>query len=293
MLRPEPPSSSRRSGFTLIELLVAMVVSGLLAGVIFQLIEGQGRFTSLQSARQEVQQNARASLELIASELRAVPPGAITEATETSIAFRLPRVWGLVCQDLAPGATTAWIAIPAGADPGDFPSPTALSAGTEWGIALESATAGAYDTATISGIPGLAEPCSANLSLTATDGALFRVFAIANLSGSGVALGSRVFLYQRVRYDRALSSSVPGLWIRRESVGLGSVPQPMAGPVVEGSGASRGFLLTYFGTGGALPLPLTNKTDVRRIQVKVSMESRNKKLAQTETDSLAIHLRSR
>lgn len=283
---------SRRSeaGFTLIELLVSLVISGLLAVVIFQLIEGQGRFTSMQSAREEVQQNSRASLELIASELRAVPPGGITEATDTTIGFRLPRVWGVVCEDLAAGAVSAWIATPPATFPDPFPENVKLQQGTEWGIALEGATAGTYETATISAVTTGTNSCAAALGLDATDLAEYRQIAMGSLSGP-VTVGSRVFLYQQVRYDRAYSS-YPGLWIRRNSVGSGGGAQPMAGPVVEGADDTRGFLLTYFGNTGILPLPLADPADVRRVQVKVSMESRNKKLAQKDTDSLVIHLRS-
>src|SRR5687767_12028100 len=75
-----------RSGFTLIELLVAIVIGSVVVGSLFQMISGQGRFVELQSAREEVQQNGRAAVELIGSELRTIAGGeALVLATEDSI----------------------------------------------------------------------------------------------------------------------------------------------------------------------------------------------------------------
>lgn len=287
-------SRRREAGFTLIELMVSLVISGILAVVIFQLIEGQGRFTSMQSAREEVQQNSRASLELIASELRAVPPEGITVAKDTTIDFRLPRTWGVVCRDLPAADNVAWIAAPAGTFPDPFPTNVELAEGTEWGLALESATPGVYDTATISAVASNTAPCESALAISAAkDVSQYYGFTVANLSnvagasGARNVVGARAFLYQRVRYDLGKSSGYEGTWLRRRTLDGRSVPQPMAGPVV----GSRGLSLTYFGTAGALAQPVTPAA-VRRVQVKVSMESRNKKLAQ-DTDSLVIHLRSR
>ena len=55
------------AGFTVVELMVAIVLTGILATIMFQLMQGQGRFAGLQDARQEVQQNDRGALDLITS----------------------------------------------------------------------------------------------------------------------------------------------------------------------------------------------------------------------------------
>src|SRR5690606_941020 len=77
-----------------------------------ELVGGQARFVEMQSAREEVQQNTRAALELIGSELRALPPGgALVRAADDSITLRTARFWGVVCA--IGGATSLDIALPA------------------------------------------------------------------------------------------------------------------------------------------------------------------------------------
>src|SRR5688572_28851170 len=74
-VRPQVPPAADLDGFTIIELLIALVISGILALSIFEVVSNESEFVSLQSQREEVQQNTRASLELIASELRTIPAG--------------------------------------------------------------------------------------------------------------------------------------------------------------------------------------------------------------------------
>ena len=84
---PDPRRPLGRGGFTLIEILVALLISGLVVSSIFQVLQGNGRFVEMQSAREEVQQNARAALDLIAGDLRGVPPTAITVMQPGTIRF--------------------------------------------------------------------------------------------------------------------------------------------------------------------------------------------------------------
>ena len=87
----------RTAGFTLVEVMVALLIALILSGVVFQLIRGQSRFVTVQSAREEVQQNTRGALELMASELRSIEPGGLVETDSNSVTFLLPRAWGLYC----------------------------------------------------------------------------------------------------------------------------------------------------------------------------------------------------
>src|SRR5688500_12033257 len=103
-----------RRGFTLIELLVALMISSFLVTVIYQLMSGQSRFVRIQSAREEVQQNARAAMDVMAGDLRTVPPSAIQAMGPDSIRFYMPRAWGVLCNTIDSNSGTLWAIFPAG-----------------------------------------------------------------------------------------------------------------------------------------------------------------------------------
>jgi Tfp pilus assembly protein PilW len=71
----------------LVELMVALVISGILVGIIFQFLLGQTRFARLQGAREEVQQNARVAVDVISSDLRAVGRMGSLQPTPTRLTF--------------------------------------------------------------------------------------------------------------------------------------------------------------------------------------------------------------
>lgn len=288
-----------RDGFTLVEILVAMVITAILATVVFQLIQGQGRFVQMESSREEVQQNTRGALELIASELRSIPAGAIDTAASSRIRFRLPRAWGVLCDNVNPTSGTAGIAFPAGTFPTDFPSDLASAA--DWGIAVPTSASGGYTAATITAVSTGMGNCTANIGLQAGTGAAVRQFTYQLPSGTPAATaGSAVFLFQRVEYDAAASSSgsPPGIWLRRGTVA--SSPQPMAGPLLatDTLTSTTGLSFTYYcGTQlltAAQVAARANWLSIDRIRVRVAMQSRNKLkgVREVQRDSITVHLRN-
>src|SRR5215211_5199727 len=103
-----------RRGFTLMELLVALMISSFLVTVIYQLMDGNSRFVRTQSAREEVQQNARAAIDVMAGDLRTVQPTAILAMGPDSLRFYMPRAFGVLCNQLDTNSATAWVIFPAG-----------------------------------------------------------------------------------------------------------------------------------------------------------------------------------
>jgi prepilin-type N-terminal cleavage/methylation domain-containing protein len=286
------------AGFTLIELLVALVISGLLAGVLFQLIQGQERFVSFQSAREEVQQNSRGALELMASELRSVPAGAIDSAGANGIRFKLPRAWGALCRavTVADPATVGVVFPPEGL-PSDFPPSSYAS--TAWGIAMQGVAPREYVGSTLTGASNTTCP-----DMWADGDTQIRQVSYGTLSGAPGApgAGARAFLYQTVRYDTrpASDAGLQGVWLRRQN-GDGNM-QPLAGPLKAGAGgdaAPEGLVLTYYCGTQPIPetqlvLPTTLRT-IDRIKIKIAMQSRNKPGSggrQVQTDSVTVHLRN-
>lgn len=275
-------------GFTLIEVLVALVISGLLAGVTFQLVRGQERFVGMQSAREEVQQNGRATLELISAELRGVNAEGIDSAGTDYIRFRIPRAWGLVC---GAGATAGSMVV---VFPGTDLSP------------FRSGTANADSLAVRDSTPGLATRYSfspvADATPTAGSGAALcpgltpdagrvQVRTLTGVPASfPVQLGEPVYLYDVVAYDVG-TSNVPGDWLRRKDSGTA---QPLAGPLGTDA-AGPVFRLRYYNAAGAeivQPLDAADRASIASIQIRVTAASRSSNPRQEFSDSTRVHLRN-
>lgn len=270
-------------GFTLVELVVALVISGFLAGVVFQLVRGQERFVSMQSAREEVQQNGRAALELISAELRGASREGITHAEERVIRFRMPRIFGLVCA--APASGTRAVVFP-GLDL------TAFRSGTD-SIAVRDSTstadprwrfAGVTD-ATPSGGQGAAQ-CGG----FSPDAGRVQVRTFTGLQDAAIPfqLGEPAYLYDAIEYD-AGPSNVPGEWLRRQDRGG---TQPLAGPLAVRNEVPV-FRLRYYGDNGSLlPMPITNLAAIAEVEVMVATRSRSDKVPLEFRDSTRVRLRN-
>jgi prepilin-type N-terminal cleavage/methylation domain-containing protein len=294
-------SSSRpgpSAGFTLIEVLIALVLALIVGGVIFQVVKGQSQFVSAQTARQEVQQNARGALEILAGDLRAVPPQGLVSATATSITFLLPRAWGLSCG----GGTTS---TRYGIFPADLTT-TMTSMGTTSGMLADTTGAAAWgpnpgagvswahvDSVAAFSLSTAGGPCSTirdpTMSQTAVQG-----LRIKGSSLPAATAGNTIFLYQYVKYDVAKVNNEE-YWLRRTMGMTGTTPQqqPLAGPLV----SDQGLTFTYYQGSGTTVLPApayATLASIGRIGISVSVRNRAKTGAtQTETQTMTVLLRNR
>ncbi|MGH7540521.1 MAG: PilW family protein [Gemmatimonadota bacterium] len=96
-------------GFTLVEVLIAIVAAGVLGASLLGLVLGQQRFYGESGDAILAQQNLRASLDLMGSELRMASPTDIMAANSDSIAVRFDVVRGVVCR--VPGAGQAYVLV--------------------------------------------------------------------------------------------------------------------------------------------------------------------------------------
>lgn len=218
--------SPARAGFTLVEVMVALVLGTLVVGFILQFVTGQTRIASRQTAREEVQQNARGALEVVASDLRGAIAAGLILGEEQQIRFMLPRRWGVVCSGNGSTQTTAVFPIL----PGD-----AVPVGTGTGLIVQRAA----DNTWLPAVPTLAT-VTARAAATLTDpagcGPLAPSGQVEAITFTGanhpvVAPGDPIAVYQLVRYDVGVSQGRN--WIRRSSgtgIDDGSM-QPLAGPV--------------------------------------------------------------
>lgn len=287
MTRPAPAPRHPSAGFTLVELLVAMVIASFLAGVILQVVTGQARFTDVQYARQEVQDNARGTLELVGSELRGVPlPGGLIHAGTDSIRFRSPMVWGVYC-----GATGglhyaifdkgAWVS-------GAASIPT--TAGLAVQTAEANATAGtvaAFQFApevtrsdTLGAAAAAASPC-AGLTTATTQTSVITLSGVP--AGVTPVAGFAVYLYRTVAYgDGEEPGGGQDRWMTRE---YGGQTEPLSGPIdhvtfryLDAAGAAAGADLDA----------------VRSVRVVVAMKARKVSGAAfvASEDSITVSLRN-
>jgi prepilin-type N-terminal cleavage/methylation domain-containing protein len=290
---------SAPAGFTLVEMLVAVVISGFMVTVLFQLLIGQGRFVQLQSSQEEVQQNARAAVEIVASELRTVPPGAIIQANDNALEFRLPRAWGTLCSPLTSASTTMQIVVPTGL----FPAAEFASNGV-WGVAVPGATerdwVGISSVTAVKIDPALPFPCGAMFPQLTVGvwPAGVDVWQLAFTATSvSVPAARSVFIFQRVRYDTGNPAGVAGTWVQR-NLGL-ALQQPMAGPLL---GGAAGLQFRYF-TSSNTPITAPGMNNagsaatfrsLSRVGVVVSAESQYalNGRRRTDTDSVTVYLRN-
>lgn len=93
------------AGFTLVELLVVVVVGALILGATFQVLAVQERSYRHQGAAMATQQNIRAALDVLESELREISASGndLTMIQPDSLTFRAYRAAGFICNLDAPG----------------------------------------------------------------------------------------------------------------------------------------------------------------------------------------------
>lgn len=219
------PHAARR-GFTLVEVVVALVLGLLLVGFVLQFVTGQTRIASRQTAREEVQQNARGAVEVVGSDLRGAVAAGLIQGGEQEIRFMLPRRWGVVCAGNGATQTTAVFPIL----PGD-----AVPSGAGTGLIVQNAASQAWVPA-VPTLATIAQRAAATLTAAAGCGPLspsgqVEAFTFTGVNHPAVTRGDRIAVYQLVRYD--VGTSQGRSWIRRSN-GSGIADanmQPLAGPV--------------------------------------------------------------
>jgi len=286
-LLPRTPASPAPScrGFTLVELLAALVVAGIAATIVIQLLSSQGRLTRLQGARIESQQNSRAVLELIASELRGADPHSIATAEPGAVTFRTPRAWGVVClhtdQRMAVAFPSAAVAALRTGE--EYLAVPPVGGSAEWrfldvsdrtGTAAERAEAQAACEGIGSGLPqvgGVQSP----VRMYAPRAGDPNPEPLGIAAGTpGLMPGTPVYAFDVVRYTVGPSAAPPGWWVRRNT-GPALAMHPLAGPVPESGGLrfrfldAAGFPLTDLATAAA-------RQEIRRVETSVVIMTRER-----------------
>jgi prepilin-type N-terminal cleavage/methylation domain-containing protein len=86
-----------RQGFSLVEGLIAVALSGIVLAMATSVFVAQSRFYRDVSERSKVQENVRATAELVAADARTLTEGGIITATGTRLVGRFPVSMGMAC----------------------------------------------------------------------------------------------------------------------------------------------------------------------------------------------------
>lgn len=86
-----------RHGFTLTEILIAMTLMAIIILSVVGMLLSQTRFATRVSGDIATLDRINPVTEMLNTEIVSLPPGAVTTATATEMAFRLPLSWGVIC----------------------------------------------------------------------------------------------------------------------------------------------------------------------------------------------------
>jgi prepilin-type N-terminal cleavage/methylation domain-containing protein len=201
--------TTRRPGFSLAELTVAMVVAGIIGVALARLIINQSRFVAMQDGMMRARSGARAALNALSSELRAVTDGGLVQAGPDSITVRVPYAFGVACGPLS--GTTVVSLLPT--DSAIFSASTA--SGYAW---LDSTGLWQFVTPATVGASNLWAPCllpSPPVTTLSATGWPARGLTVSPTIPVTPSAGRLVYLYQTIRYAFAASVGIPGrraLW---------------------------------------------------------------------------------
>ena len=282
----------RRAGFTMVELLVALVISGILATVIFQVVQGQGRFVQYQNARESVQQSTRGGLEMLTSELRGIPAGGLVSAADHAIGVRVPVAWGIVCQAAGAAATSINVAFPI--QPINYTDVNPLYSRVVADVSAPGTAAVWSGVMNVTGVvAGAAGACGG-----APAGSEVRTFTVSGTPGVNVPVGSRLLFFEWVQYSVA-ADAAGDRWILRQRGNDPAekvrVAKASSEPGLLGGNGVKFLFYTDVGGNTPVSLPLSDPNLVRRIGVAMATESRRKvgTQYQQQVDTAFVFLRNR
>jgi len=240
---------SPRRGFTLAELLVAMVIIGIIGAAITKLFISQSRFYDQQTQLRRARFVSRTAVNAALSDLRMVEAtGGVVSATATQVTVRAPYAIGTVCANTVMQTTLSlW--------PVDSTVyATAAFTGYAWRDALGNIT---YVEAGTSLVTDNAGVCTAANVTVLPKGRVVAVQPPLPASLPAVtAIGTPVFLLERMTYEFKASLSLPGrtaLW--RTIVGTGQSDELVA--PFDATAKFRFFRLGSDTAQSAVPSPLT------------------------------------
>jgi prepilin-type N-terminal cleavage/methylation domain-containing protein len=247
-------------GFTLIELLVAMVIMLIVAGSIYTLLNTTQRVSRAQAERVDLQSNVRAGSIVVPNELRELNnvEGALAgpqvdilgTPSDTKLQYRAMRGIGFVCEV----PTTGLVKILKSTWSGLRDPVAVRDAGYVFleGADPDVSTDDGWQTVLITNV-------STSTCVAANDAWAFTISpAVAALTAVPVPVGTPVRLYEVM--ELSLYANGGKSWLGARSVsGLEASPQPVLGPLVDGTG----LVFKYLDKTGVQTALMSNVKSIR------------------------------
>ena len=266
---------SRRRGFTLVEVLITLVVLGFVMAALYRVLISNQRTYQAQSQRVDLQQNIRAAVAILPSELREIDASDndILAMSSTSITIRAMRYLGVVCKTPVLGGIVSPVAVTIRRSPFwgardinvttdslviYYDGDPATRLDDDWAFARPS---GVVNANCADGAPGRL----ITMSLGVGPG-----FSLPNVPGA-ISVGAPLRGFETVTYQLYQPAGDTSYYIGMQAAG--GTMQPLIGPVL-----SNGFTLAYYDSTGVVT---GNRSRVARIDFVV--RARTAQPLRTET----------
>lgn len=273
-----------RPGFTLIELLVSMVIFGIVAGAVVEVMIVSSRSSSDQNQRIDMQQNMRAANAILPAEIRQLDAvdGDIKAMSANSLTIRAIRQLGIICSLPVTGGALIGLQIVVRSPL--YSSQRAFAANDSMWVWYEGDVSTRNDDGWIPGLVTAFAPqnCTdgtTGVRLVSNLGLVAPKFNLANV----IPLGSPVWGFETVTYATGLAAD--GRYYLNLTNSSGT--QPVLGPLPDVNGVA----FTYYDANGAVTAV---PTAVRQIGLAVREQSVNRLRMGTTTayavDSLSTRV---
>jgi prepilin-type N-terminal cleavage/methylation domain-containing protein len=253
-----------RRGFTLVELLVAMTILGILGAALTKLYISQARSYDLQTQLRKARFVSRTAVNAAVSDLRMVEAtGGVVSATATQVVVRVPYAMGIVCANTGTQTTIALFPVDSVA------YATAGFSGYAWRDSLGNYT---YQETSPQLLSDLLSVCTAAHVTVLTNGRVIAVKPPLPATLPAVtAVGTPVFLIQRLTYEFKASTALPGRTALWRSVTATSQTDELIAPF-DATAKFRFFVLNSDTAQAAVPSPLSN---MRGLELDLNSQSEN------------------
>jgi prepilin-type N-terminal cleavage/methylation domain-containing protein len=255
----------KRAGTSLVELLIALTIFSIFAASMTMIVVKSSVTDKGVDARREARGVARSALNILESELRmAEPSGVIAQTDDSTITFREPIAFGLVCDATVAIGGAATISLLPSAD---VPSSLSITGYSGWAYRDPTGTYQYVSNTTLAS--GANGTCQAGGVITLLSSSA----RVVSVSGALDALtrGQVAFLYRQIKYSLRESSALPGRRGLFRTAGANGTPVEVAAPF--GAGARfRWYILDNPIVQDTLP---TDFEDLAGVQFVLTAESRN------------------